>query len=66
MLCICASNLNKIKVIREVLDMINRYDWKTTYSEYTTSIDNQEVRQVAIWEQNSDRQIRNHKVWNIK
>lgn len=52
---------NLIQVYSEILRLIERYDWELKYSEYTTGYD----RQVAIWEQNGDENIRNHKVWNV-
>lgn len=46
-------------------------DWKLMYSEYSTGgrIDNTGSyikKQVAIWQQNSKGQVRNHKVWNVE
>lgn len=46
-------------------------DWKLMYSEYSTGgrIDNTGryiKKQVAIWQQNSKGQVRNHKVWNVE
>jgi hypothetical protein len=57
-----SDSLNEIKVIREIMNLLDLYDWKLKYSEYNTS----EGKQVAIWEQNGDGQIRNHKVWNVE
>lgn len=53
---------NLIQAYSEILKLIERYDWQLKYSEY--SID--EGKQVAVWEQNGEGNIRNHKVWNIK
>jgi len=53
-----------IKSLRDTLDLINKYDWRLMYSEYGLDSSN-ESKQVAIWEQNHDNQIRNHKVWDV-
>jgi len=54
--------ISTLKSLRDTLDLIGKYDWKLMYSEYGVT---QEQRQVSIWEQNHDNQIRNHKVWNV-
>ena len=55
-----------IKSLKETLDLISRYDWKLIYSEYTVKGDSDnDVKQVSVWEQNHDNQIRNHKIWNV-
>jgi len=56
--------LNQVKIMKEILYLIDTYDWKLMYSVYNTgdSLD----RQIAVWEQNGDGQIRNHKTWNLK
>ena len=73
--CDMQTYIASIKSLRETLDLIQKYDWKLMYSEYTTLISDKdsdrgklgnEVRQVAIWEQNQENQIRNHKVWTIE
>jgi hypothetical protein len=56
------ESLNEIKLIKETMNLIDLYDWKLKYSEYNTT----EGKQVAVWEQNGDGQIRNHKVWNVE
>ena len=45
-----------------MLKIIDEYDWKLKYSEYITD----GKKQVAVWEQNGEGQIRNHKIWNVK
>lgn len=55
------KTLNEIKVVKEIFALLDTYDWKLMHSEYATENSNQ----VAIWEQNGDGQIRNHKVFNI-
>lgn len=60
------DSLNELKTIREIMNLIDTYDWKLQYSEYKIKINNDElVKQVSIWEQNSDGQIRNYKSWNV-
>ena len=54
--------LNKIKIIKETLNILEIYDWKFMYSTYRTD----EGKQVSIWEQNGEGLIRNHKVWDVK
>lgn len=57
---------NLVNTLKEITNLISIYDWKFKYSEYTTVIDGEEVKQLCIWEQNSDGNIRNKKIWNIK
>jgi len=62
--------ISTLKSLRETLDLINKYDWKLMYSEYETSEEagrptKPPVKQIAVWEQNHDNQIKNHKVWNV-
>ena len=53
-----------LKALRETLDLIKKYDWNLMYSEYgVENTNNQLVTEIAVWEQNHDGQIRNHKVW---
>jgi len=58
--------ISTIKSLRETLELISKYDWRLMYSEYTTT-DSQDnsIKQVAVWEQNHDIQIKNHKVWEV-
>jgi len=58
------SYIATLKSLRETLDLIKKYDWNLMYSEYgVENINNQLVTEIAVWEQNHDMQIRNHKVW---
>jgi len=66
--------ISTIKSLRDTLDLISKYDWRLMYSEYNTLLSNKdfdrgklgnEIKQISIWEQNHDNQIRNHKVWNV-
>jgi len=50
-----------LKSLRETLDLINKYDWQLHYSEYETD----GRKQVSVWEQNHENNIRNHKIWNV-
>jgi len=59
-----------LKSLKETLDLISKYDWKLMHSEYETDNgrsfnSNPQVKQIAVWEQNHDNQIRNHKIWNV-
>lgn len=54
--------ISTIKSLRDTLDLISKYDWRLMHSEYR---DEQARKQVSVWEQNHDNQIRNHKVWNV-
>jgi len=53
--------LAAIKALRETLSLIREYDWNLQYSEYET----QGHKEIAIWEQNGQGQIRNHKRFTI-
>jgi|GEM_PF-5505993 len=55
------KNFNEIKMVKEILNLIDTYDWKNMNATYHTG----EVKQISIWEQNGNGQIRNHKVWNV-
>lgn len=59
--CDYGTYKNIINAYSEILRLIEKYDWELKYSEYKTD----EKRQVAIWEQNGDGIIRNHKKWDI-
>lgn len=50
-----------LKNLREALSVKKEYDWQLMYSEYET--DNH--KEVSIWEQDSECNIRNHKTWKI-
>jgi len=53
-----------LKALRETLDLIKKYDWTLMYSEYgVENTNNQLVTEIAVWEQNHDGQIKNHKFW---
>jgi len=55
------KSFNEIKMVKEILNLLEMYDWKLMYSEHHTG----EVKQVAVWEQNGEGLIRKHKVWNV-
>ena len=54
--------ISTLKSLRETLDLINKYDWHLRYSVYTVGEDQQEI---AVWEQNFESAIRNHKTWIV-
>ncbi len=56
------SYKNLIQAYSEILRLIERYDWQLKYSEYSTD----KGKEVAVWEQNSEGSVRNHKIWNLK
>jgi len=57
---------NLIQAYEKVVELIKKYDWQLMYSEYDIPVDSEhKQREVAIWEQNGDENIRNHKVWSI-
>lgn len=53
---------NLIQAYERVMTLIERYDWKQMYSEYTTD----DQKQIAVWMQNGEGQIKNKKVWNVE
>jgi len=61
--------ISTLKSLRDTLDLISKYDWRLMYSEYETdsgcAIKKPLVKQIAVWEQNHENQIRKHKVWNV-
>ena len=60
---------NLTKALAENIKLIEEYDWKLMYSEYTTTTtdaNGDTKKQISIWEQNSDGEIRNHKFWNVE
>lgn len=50
---------NLMKTLAEATDLIRKNEWKLKYSEYETD----GHKEVAVWEQNYDGEIRNHKKW---
>lgn len=74
-----ANYKNLINAYEKIVFLIDKYDWQPMHSEYEvvgTEIacgkDQPEAarnilqRQVAVWEQNGDGLIRNHKIWYVK
>jgi len=60
------KSFNEIKMVKEILNLLEMYDWKLMYSNYSTTDDEGSwIRQVAVWEQNGEGLIRKHKVWNV-
>jgi len=60
-----------LKSLRETLDLIKKYDWQLMYSEYDieykSCLDGKDKisREIAVWEQNHEGNIRNHNKWKI-
>jgi len=60
------KSFNEIKMVKEILNLLEMYDWKLMYSNYgTTDNEGNWIKQVAVWEQNGEGLIRKHKVWNV-
>ena len=58
--------ISTLKSLRETLNLIKEYDWQLMYSEYNTTDDNGNLlHQASIWEQNSQNDIRNHKIFSV-
>lgn len=54
-----------INSYEKVVELIKDYDWQLKYSEYRLGNENGQ-KQVSVWEQNGDGQIKNHKIWNVE
>lgn len=54
-----------VKALRETLLLIKQYEWQLMYSEYESGYKTDSTKQVAVWEQNCDGEIRKHKVWTV-
>ena len=61
------TSIDILRLLKDTLNLIKEYDWKLMFSEYETGLYTNGTlkKQVAIWEQNSEGNIRNHKVWDI-
>ena len=58
---------NLINSLGNMMKLIEEHDWQLRYSKYKTINDKgEEVCQVAVWEQNSDGEIKNHQFWNVE
>lgn len=53
---------NLISALTNISDIIDKKDWQIKHSEYETN----GHKEVAIWEQDSNRNIRNYKNWTVK
>ena len=51
-----------IKSLKETLSLIREYDWSLQYSEY----EHNGNKELALWEQNGQGQVRNHKRYIVK
>lgn len=56
-----------LRLLKDTLNLIKEYDWKLMYSEYEARQNPNEDfhKEVTVWEQNSEGNIRNHKVWKV-
>ena len=52
---------NLMRALADANDLIRKNEWKLMYTKYLTD----GHREVAIWEQNHNGDIRNHKVWEV-
>jgi hypothetical protein len=53
-----------VKALRETMELIKRYEWQLMYSEFKISCHNSDkgfIKQVSVWEQNCECEIRNDK-----
>jgi len=57
--------LNEIKVIKEIMNLLDIYDWKQHHSEYSTVVNEKMVNEVAVWRQNGEGRIKNHQIWIV-
>ena len=58
--------ISTLKSLRETLNLIKEYDWQSLSSKYRTKNEDGEwINCVSIWEQNSQNDIRNHKVFHV-
>lgn len=57
-----------LKALKETLNLIHQYDWQPQFSKYRVNdLDGSDSHyEVAMWEQNSDNEIRNHKRYELK
>lgn len=52
---------NLMRALSDASDLIRKNEWKLKFSEYETD----GHKEVSVWEQNYDGEIRNHKKWNV-
>jgi len=58
--------ISTIKALRETLELIHKYDWQLMYSEYEVfNDDGTKQKQISVWYGNHDKQIKDHKYWNV-
>lgn len=56
-----------INNLKDTVNLKQSLDWKLMYSEYSVPVDSEHFqKQVSVWEQDGDGNIRNHKVWNVE
>lgn len=53
--------IDAMRLLKDTLSLIKEYDWNMMFSEYKAD----DVKQIAIWEQNHCGDIRNYKKYNV-
>lgn len=54
---------NLVRVLEDISRLIERYEWKLQWSKYRDKNDRQFI---SIWEQNTNGEVKNNKVFQIK
>lgn len=54
--------IDTLRLLKDTLSLIKEYDWHLEYSENEDDI----RKEVSVWEQNHDGDIRNQKTWNVR
>lgn len=54
--------IDTLRLLKDNLSLIKEYDWHLEYSENEDDIH----KEVSVWEQNHDGDIRNQKTWNVR
>lgn len=52
---------NLMKSLSDAIDLIRKNEWKLMYTKYETD----GHKEVTVWEQNHEGEIRNHKRWIV-
>lgn len=61
------KSIDIMRNLKDTLELIQKYDWQLMYSNYGSKDNENEDfhREVAVWEQNTEGNIRNHKFWTV-
>jgi len=62
------KSIDIMRNLKDTLELIQKYDWQLMYSAYGSKDDAAEKdfhKEVTVWEQNTEGNIRNHKVWTV-